>query len=447
MGNLSRAFGLTLVTGLVAASPAAAAVPHVVQPGESLWSIAAANGFTTRALAAANGVSENSSVVLGSTINIPSISEASSALQSAGIVPSGSASPTTTSTTAPAAGGYTVVPGDTLSGIAAANGVSLAALAAANGVSPDSFAIAGTTIRIPSASSGVSSSSSSSSAPVSSGTAQASAPGGSYAVQPGDTLSGIAAAHGVSLSALAAANGVSPDSFAIAGTTVQIPSESATPPSSSSSTAGPPPLGGYEVRPGDTLSGIAAQAGVSMEQLAWMNGLNPSNYLLAGTVLKLPAGAPTPSNPAPAPAQTIVPAAAPNPTPERVTSAQIAQIAAEHGVPAGLANAIAWQESGFNNAMVSSANARGVMQIMPGTWDWVNNSLTPSNPLNPNSAIDNVRGGVLYLRQLLNDFGGDQNAAAAAYYQGEGAVKSHGLYPETQQYVNSVNALRGRFGG
>jgi soluble lytic murein transglycosylase-like protein len=97
--------------------------------------------------------------------------------------------------------------------------------------------------------------------------------------------------------------------------------------------------------------------------------------------------------------------------------------------------------------MVSSANARGVMQIMPGTWDWVNHSLAGGNPLNPNSAVDNVRGGVLYLRQLLNDFGGDPSLAAAAYYQGEGAVKSRGLYPETQQYVNSVNALRARFGG
>src|SRR4051812_40927012 len=377
MGNLPRVFGLALVTGLVAASPAAAGVPHVVQPGESLWSIAAANNFTTRSLAAANGLSENSNVVLGSTVNIPSISEASAALNAAGITP------------------------------------------------------------------GASSTSTSSSA----STSAAAAPGGGYAVQPGDTLSGIAAARGVSLAALAAANGVSPDSFAIAGTTIRIPSASAAPAASSTSSAGPPPLGGYTVRPGDTLSGIAAQTGVSMQQLAWMNGLNPSHYLLYGTVLKLPTGAPAPSNPAPAPAQTIVPAAAPNPTPERVTSSQIAQIAAEHGVPSGLANAIAWQESGFNNDMVSSANARGVMQIMPGTWDWVNHSLAGGNPLNPNSAIDNVRGGVLYLRQLLNDFGGDQNSAIAAYYQGPAAVRSRGLYDDTKQYVQSVSALRSRFGG
>jgi LysM repeat protein len=361
MSLMFRVLGLAITSVLVTAAPAFAGVPHVVQSGETLWTIAAANNFTTRALAAANGLSENSNVVLGSTIQIPSVSEASAALSNPGVAP--------------------------------------------------------TQIT----------------------------PQGGYAVQPGDTLSGIAAAHGVSLSALAAANGVSSDSFVIAGTTLKIPSASAAP-ASSSSVAGPPPLGGYTVRPGDSLSGIAATAGVSMQQLAWMNGLNPDHYLLAGTVLKLPTGAPAPSNPAPAPATTIVPAAAPNPTSERVSSAQIAQVAAEHGVPASMASAIAWQESGFNNAMVSSANARGVMQIMPGTWDWVNRSLTSGNPLNPNSAIDNVRGGVLYLRQLLNDFGGDENSAIAAYYQGEGAVKSRGLYPETQQYVNSVNALRGQFG-
>lgn len=367
MGNLSRALGLAFITCLVTASGANAGVAHVVQPGETLWSIAAANNFTTHALAAANGLSDDSNVVLGSTIQIPSLSEADAALAA---LPSTPASPAPVTSSAPATGG-------------------------------------------------------------------------GYAVQPGDTLSGIAVAHGVSLSALAAANGLSPTSFAIAGTTLQIPSGTVAP----STSSGPPPLGGYTVRPGDSLSGIAAQAGVSMQQLAWMNGLDPAHYLLAGTVLKLPTGAPTPSNPAPAPTQVVVPEAAPNPTPERVTSSQIAEIAAAHGVPPGLVNAIAWQESGDNNAMVSSANARGVMQIMPGTWDWVNHTLAGPNPLNPNSAIDNVRGGVLYLRQLLNDFGGDQNSAIAAYYQGEGAVKSRGLYTDTQQYVNSVNALRAaRFG-
>lgn len=382
MGNVKRAIGAVVITGLVAAAPASAGVPHVVQPGETLWSIAAANNFTTRALAAANGLPENANVVLGSTITIPSESEAAAALNALG----GSASSATTQA------------GDT---------------------EPDGDGDPGATA---------------STAP---------ATGGGYAVQPGDTLSGIAAAHGVSAASLAAANGLTPTSFVIAGTTLQIPSATVAP----STSSGPPPLGGYTVRPGDSLSSIAAQAGVSMQQLAWMNGLDPSHPLLAGTVLKLPTGAPTPANPAPAPAETFIPQAAPNPTPERVTSSEIAQIAAQNGVPPSLATAIAYQESGFNNDMVSSANARGVMQLMPGTWDWVNKNLAGSNPLNPNSAIDNIRGGVLYLHQLLNDFGGDPNLAAAAYYEGEGAVKSRGLFTDTQQYVNSVNALRARFGG
>src|SRR5437763_12144857 len=84
MGNRIRAFGLTLTIALLAASPASAGVAHVVQPGESLWSIAASNNFTTRALAAANGLNESAQVVLGSTITIPSIAEAQAALQRMG---------------------------------------------------------------------------------------------------------------------------------------------------------------------------------------------------------------------------------------------------------------------------------------------------------------------------------------------------------------------------
>ena len=61
---------------LLFAAPASAAVPHVVQPGETLWSIAAANNLTTRTVAAFNGLSENSQVVLGSTIMVPTPSRA-----------------------------------------------------------------------------------------------------------------------------------------------------------------------------------------------------------------------------------------------------------------------------------------------------------------------------------------------------------------------------------
>jgi hypothetical protein len=89
-----------------------------------------------------------------------------------------------------------------------------------------------------------------------------------------------------------------------------------------------------------------------------------------------------------------------------------------------------------------------VMQILPGTWDYIQHSLIPGlPPLAPASAVDNVRGGVALLHSLLNATGGNSALAAAGYYQGLPSVQRHGMYPDTQRYVNSVLALRARFAG
>jgi soluble lytic murein transglycosylase-like protein len=87
------------------------------------------------------------------------------------------------------------------------------------------------------------------------------------------------------------------------------------------------------------------------------------------------------------------------------------------------------------------------MQIEPGTWDYIGQDLATPPPLSPDSATDNVRGGVLLLRSLLDQTGGDASMAAAGYYQGLESVQEHGMYSDTQQYVNDVMALRQRFGG
>jgi LysM repeat protein len=126
-----------------AAAPtgAGAAVPHVVQPGESLWSIAAANNFTTRTVAAFNGLPEDAYVIAGETIQIPTVEEGAAALAATGITPG-----------APASGSsaeHVIQPGETLSGIAAANGISTESLAAYNGIPADTLVIAGETIAVP----------------------------------------------------------------------------------------------------------------------------------------------------------------------------------------------------------------------------------------------------------------------------------------------------------
>ncbi|HEY7075262.1 MAG TPA: LysM peptidoglycan-binding domain-containing protein [Solirubrobacteraceae bacterium] len=278
-----------------------------------------------------------------------------------------------------------------------------------------------------------------------------------HVVQPGETLWSIAAANNLTTRTVAAFNGLSEDAHVILGSTIRVPTVSegaaalqstgaVAAPSSSSSSAAPAPMGGYTVRPGDTLSALAANSGVSVSAMAAMNGLDPNGLLLAGTVIKLPSGAPAPPRASePAPAQTIVPAAAPEPTPTRVSASTVQSTAAANGVPASLAAAIAWQESGFNNSMVSGANARGVMQMTPGAWNYV--QAITGRRLDPNSAADNVSAGVLYLKNLLAQTGGDQNAAIAAYYQGLGSLRSRGMFDDTRQYVANVQALRARFGG
>jgi N-acetylmuramoyl-L-alanine amidase len=141
-----------------------------------------------------------------------------------------------------------------------------------------------------------------------------------------------------------------------------------------------------------------------------------------------------------------VPQADPVPTATRLGAGDVQAVAAQYGVSPSLAAAIAWQESGFNNSMVSSANARGVMQVMPGTWDYVQRNLA-QRQLDPSSATDNVHAGVMYLRRLLDETGGDENAAIAGYYQGVRSVRERGMYDDTSRYVANVQALRGRFGG
>ena len=373
----------SVATVLVSAAPAQAHVPHTVEPGETLWSIAAASNFTTRTVAAFNGLSEDAHVLEGQTIWVPSVPEGVAALQKAGL------------TAAPAS-----------------------------------------TSSAPATTTAASTSSSS---------------GGGYTVQPGDTLSGLAARTGASAAEIAAMNGLTLEGPLIAGTSITLPGGAATSTTTAVSTttaAAPEPLGAYKVRPGDTLSGIAAVARVRASDIAAMNGLSLEGPLLAGTVIKLPTGSPVPSSAVstPAPERTVVPAADPAPAPGRLSAAEIQSIAAEHGVSPSLAAAIAWQESGFNNAMVSSANARGVMQVMPGTWDYVQENLA-QQPLDPASPHDNVRAGVIYLRRLLDETGGDESAATAAYYQGLGALRSRGMFDDTKRYVANVQALRARFGG
>jgi LysM repeat protein len=389
------ALSITVVLLLVAPATASADFVHVVTPGESLTSIAAADGLTVDQLAADNGISPYTQLVAGADLQIPA---------------QGAAPAATQGVAQPAPGGDGDNDGDDAQYV------------------------------------------SESTPPVNAAPSTA----GSYVVQPGDTLTAIAARAGMGVDQLAAANGIDPNAPLLAGAVLRLSGTGTAPVNSAPSTGG-----SYVVQPGDTLTAIAARAGMSIAQLAANNGIDPNAPLLIGTALRLSgtsgtttfvsstagSGGSAATQPVGASAQGN-PTDPPYPTPETVTAGQVGSIASANGVSPSLAAAIAYQESGFNNDLVSSADARGVMQILPGTWQWIQRTLVAGGPaLAPASAADNVRGGVLLLRSLLNSTGGDPGMAAAGYFQGLPSVEQNGVYPSTQQYVNDVMALRQRFGG
>ncbi len=227
----------------------------------------------------------------------------------------------------------------------------------------------------------------------------------------------------------------------------------------------------HVVLPGESLTSVARADGLSIASLAAANDISPNAELIVGQILQIPALTPytaakptvavsttaTASTTATVSRTTVTTTAAPKaavstsgsgpyPTAQRVSAAEIAEIADADGVPPGLAEGIAWQESGWNNDVVSGIGAVGVMQIVPSTWSWIDQYLTPADPLAPASASENIRGGVLLLHDLLAVTGGNQELAVASYYQGLSSVREHGMYPDTQQYVADVLALAGRFG-
>jgi N-acetylmuramoyl-L-alanine amidase len=189
----------------------------------------------------------------------------------------------------------------------------------------------------------------------------------------------------------------------------------------------------HTVEPGESLWSIAAEDGLSVDELAAANGLSADAALVAGDTVLIPPAAP--SQPASgACVWDCASAVHPHPTDETVTPEQVGSIAAQYGMSAPLVQSIAWNESAFNNAAVSRAGARGVMQIIPDTWNFIDQQLA-HRPLDPASATDNVEAGVLYLHHLYHVKGGDGDATVASYYQGPNRER---LLPETQTYLDEI---------
>jgi soluble lytic murein transglycosylase-like protein len=180
----------------------------------------------------------------------------------------------------------------------------------------------------------------------------------------------------------------------------------------------------HVVRAGDNLTALAARFHTTIAVLASVNRIDPAKPIVIGQRLRLPA-------------------ATPSLTPQRLdVRGMLDQWSSRLGVDSHLVRALAWMESGFQTEIVSSAGARGVLQTLPTTREYVETVLAGRKI--PHSVDGDMEVGILYLKHLLSTFGGDERLALAGWYQGERAVREHGLYKVTKPFVANVLALRTR---
>jgi len=267
-------------------------------------------------------------------------------------------------------------------------------------------------------------------------------------VKRGDTLTGIARRHGVDVATLVALNQLADPNRIFAGQELRIGIDLASAPPGSPAAAPAPEAAVHVVARGENLTRIARHYGVTVTAIVQANGIANPSLIFGGQRLTIP-GAPAAAAP-PAPA---APQAAPmSPwmaarVAERDAVRQvIVEEANRYGVPVPFALAVAWQESGWQQGVVSHAGAVGVMQLMPATAVWVGDAML-GEPVAINDMRHNVRGGVRLLAHYLARYGGDRDHVLAAYYQDQSAVDRHGIYPVSRPYIASIKRLELMFGG
>ncbi len=277
---------------------------------------------------------------------------------------------------------------------------------------------------------------------------------GTYTIRSGDTLTEIADRYGTTVRNLVRINELPGHGNMIyVGETLKVPG--------GKSTSRSKPRGrtvAYTVKRGDTLSEIAHRHKVSLKTLLAANGLKSGSPIYAGKTLRIPVSAKTAPQQKTCTKQNcfngrryadrVVAAADRNraklskrklPTRSQMRSI-IASTARRHGVDPNLALAIAWQESGWKQRVVSPANAVGAMQVIPSSGRFSSDII--GRRLDLLNARDNATAGVVLLDWLTR--AATVPNAVAGYYQGLGSVRKNGMFTDTKRYVSNVLRIQKR---
>jgi LysM repeat protein len=280
-----------------------------------------------------------------------------------------------------------------------------------------------------------------------------------HTVARGENLTWIARRYGVSVQAIVTANGLADPGRIYGGQQLVIPGSTQAPatapgpasptPAMAPAAAAPAPAVGqtHVIQRGETLIGIARRHGVSVAAIVAANGIADASRIYVGDQLTIPgtsAAAPVHATPS-APASSTHASMQSLMSQRDAVRQMIVEEAATFGVPAAFALAVAWQESGWQQSVVSHAGAVGIMQLMPATAAWVGEAML-GTPVDMYDARQNVRAGVRLLAHYLGRYGGSHELALAAYYQGQRALDLHGIYAVSRPYIASVLALEALLG-
>jgi len=250
-----------------------------------------------------------------------------------------------------------------------------------------------------------------------------------HVVEPGDTLSYLAQIYVVTVGEIVELNGLPNPNLIFPGQDLLI--------SGSGGDDAPAPGAStgetYTIQRGDTLGELAVRFDVSLADLQEYNNIEDAGFIREGQTITIP--------PPPGSVSGVPPLEFPAKPDDPQIELIIEEMAAAYGVDPSLVKALATVESGWRQGSSSVAGARGVMQIMPGTAAWLETDVFRYELNEDTSAYDNIKMGVKYLEVLLTETPNPRDAVAA-YYQGLAPTQAGVFYPDTQDYVATIFAVK-----